>query len=122
MRKQLINELWERREDSYSTFPKPKVMPTLDELRKSEWNSEFEELMRNRLLMGAFRYGLLRENKGKYDTIGSALHRLKKYQETGNVEFLIDVANICLIEFTSGKHPNKHFESIDDGHHVQIKK
>ena len=36
--------------------PQPKRAPTYEELRKSEWCTEFEELMRNRLIMGAMRY------------------------------------------------------------------
>ncbi len=35
--------------------PAPKF--TLDELAASEWSPEFERLMRNRLIMGALRYG-----------------------------------------------------------------
>ena len=32
--------------------------PSLRELRKSEWSPEFERLMRNRLIMGFYRYEL----------------------------------------------------------------
>ena len=94
----------------------------LSELRKTEWSSDFEQLMRNRLLMGAFRYGPIREgNKGKYDYIDSIRKRLEKYEQTGNTEYLVDIANCCLLCHEYGEHPNKHFHSIDDGEHVQVK-
>lgn len=93
---------------------------TIDVLRQSEWSAEFEQLMRNRLLMGRFRYGRMDDPaKGDYDCIKSALSRLRKYQETGNLEHLVDVANLCLVEFVHGRHPNKHFEAADDGEHVE---
>ena len=75
--------------------------------------------MRNRLLMGRFRYGALRrQEKGGYNNIGSAIHRLKLYRRTGNLEHLVDAANLCLVEFVTGDHPNRHFEATDDGVHT----
>jgi hypothetical protein len=38
-------------------------LPDLEQLRRTEWNPEFEKLMRNRLLMGAMRYGEFRHKK-----------------------------------------------------------
>lgn len=75
--------------------------------------------MRHRLIMGGLRYGRIHEEKPKYDRISSAISRLNKYSKTGNLEFLVDVANLCLLEFEEGNHPNKHFNSIDDGEHVK---
>ena len=52
----------------------PKRVAPLESLRSSEWSREFEELMRNRLLMGAFRYGLLIEKhrgQKRFDLLGS---------------------------------------------------
>lgn len=101
--------------------PKP-TLPPLSELRKSEWNAHFETLMRNRLIMGAFRYGLFHsEEKGAYDCVGSMYRRILRYHETGNLEYLVDVANLAMIEFTEGRHPNRHFAAIDDGEHTAKK-
>ncbi len=81
----------------------------------SEWSPEFEQLMRNRLLVGRFRYGRMDDpHKGDYDHITSAIKRLQEYQQNGNTEHLVDVANLCLVEFVCGKHPNKHFDAGDD--------
>lgn len=35
------------------------------------------------------------------------------YQATGNMEHLVDVANLCMLEF--GTYQAKHFKPIDDG-------
>lgn len=97
-----------------------KEILVLEELRISEWSKEFETLMRNRLIMGAFRYGKIKATgKPKYNRIDSVKKRLLKYEETGNLELLVDCANLCLMEFIEGEHPNKHFTSGDDGEHVE---
>lgn len=94
---------------------------TFDELKETEWSKEFETYMRNRLIMGAMRYGKIgTKNKPKYDRVASMIKRLNNFNTTGNKEFLIDVANLCLLEFVECNHPNQHFNSIDDGEHVAI--
>ena len=96
------------------------VLPSLSELRKSEWSPKFETLMRNRLIMGAIRYGLLHDKeKKRYDRIQSIQKRLDLYKVDGNLEHLVDSANLCLMEFEEGNHPKKHFKAIDDGHHTK---
>lgn len=97
--------------------------PSLAELKESEWNPEFEKLMRNRLIMGALRYETFAEKKvfDKYDTISTAISKLEKYRETGNDELLVDVANYMLLEFTFGNHPKKHFNATDDEDHCITK-
>jgi len=91
----------------------------IEELKRTEWSVDFETLMRNRLIIGAFRYGRIGvKNKPKYDRVSSMISRLNKYKETWNKEFLVDVANLCLLEFVECNHPKAHFDSIDDGEHV----
>ena len=73
--------------------------------------------MRNRLIMGALRYGTLRATgKPDYDRIGGAMKRLRQYQDTGNLETLVDVANMMLLEFEEGKHPKRHWNTINGDH------
>ena len=112
-------------------FPTPFHQLTKDEAKKkasnlanTEWSSEFERLMRNRLIMGSFRYGKFGSaGKGSFDSITSAIHRLRAFQSTGNLEHLVDAANLCLVEYVAGQHPLRHFNSIDDSplHAKQIK-
>ncbi len=97
---------------------------TLNELRESEWSPRFEQLMRNRLIMGSFRYQPFSEKRAKpwkYDTAAEAIIRINRYKADGNTEHLVDAANMCLLEFEFGKHPKKHFSSIDDGEHAKAK-
>ena len=85
-------------------------------LLKSEWSSTFERLMRNRLIIGRYRYGRLdRDGDQNYDRVGNAIERLRMYQKTKNAEYLVDAANLCMVEFVNGDH---HFEAVDDGPHV----
>ena len=92
----------------------------LEDMIQTEWDDEFEQLMRNRLLMGAMRYGKISESgKPQYDRISSIISRLKKYQDDGNKEHLVDAANICLMEFVECCHPLAHFTAVDDGEHTK---
>ena len=98
-------------------------LPDLDELRESQRSIEFEVLCQNRMAMGAFRYGLMREQRdlSPFDNVGSAIRRLQLYQQTGNRECLVDAANLCMIEFEIGCHPTAHFVAVDDGEHAEKK-
>jgi len=93
---------------------------SLAERRKEQWSNRFEQLMRQRLLMGSYRYGPFRlqpVGRYAYDYPGDALRRIQEYIDSGNMEHLIDVANLCLLEFEHGTHPKKHFAATDDGTH-----
>ena len=93
----------------------------IEELKKTEWNKEFEQLMRNRLIIGAFRYGKMNApDKPNYDRMSSIIKRANNYLDTGNDELLVDIANLCMMEYIEGNHINKHFSSVDDGEHVKI--
>lgn len=96
--------------------------PDLETLKRLQWSDQFEQLMRNRMVLGALRYELIHDKKGnnKYDILGSIERRIQCYRKTGNKEFLVDSANLMLIEFEAPTHPNAHFESIDDGEHVEL--
>lgn len=92
----------------------------LDVLRVTQWDEDFERLMRNRLLMGAFRYGPFRSGRQKdYDNIASIHRHAEQYAATGNTEHLVDIANLALVEFVHGQHPSRHFNAIDDGEHTK---
>jgi hypothetical protein len=99
----------------------PKGMD-LESLRKSEWSDEFERYMRNRLVMGAFRYGKINApGKKRYDRIGSIRKRLLQYERTGNTEMLVDISNLCLLEFVEPTHPESHFSALDQSIGVEEK-
>lgn len=94
-------------------------MPTLKQLRDSEWCPEFEKLQRNRLIFGYYRYGPFGiQNKSTEQVVGAIIKRAKEYLLTGNDELMVDVGAFAMKEFAVGTHPLKHFESVDDGEHV----
>lgn len=87
----------------------------IEALRKSEWSEDFEAMMRNRLIIGAFRYGLIGDKTKKpWDRIAYIKTKLARYEQTGNLEALVDIANLSMLEFLEGNHPNKHFACLDD--------
>jgi len=89
-------------------------------LQRSEWSQEFETLMRNRLILGALRYGRLgAQGKPQYDRTGGIKDKLEQYETSGNLECLVDIANIALCEFVEGQHPSRHFRAGDDTKHVR---
>ena len=97
-------------------------LPSIESLSKTEWSPRFEQLMRNRLIMGAYRYGMLGvKTKQQFDRVKSAKARLDLYAKTGNTEHLIDAANMCLLEFVEGVHPLKHFAATDDAIHTPLR-
>lgn len=100
----------------------PQNLVDLRDLMMTEWNEEFEELARNRLVMGALRYGLFRDpEKAAYDYLGAIEDKVKFYRETGNDELLVDIQNYAMLEFTLGRHPQKHFAATDDQGHARKK-
>ena len=108
--------------DSFGISTPVRRMPSLDVLRTEQWSMEFETLRRNRMIMGAFRYGLLAEQNGRppYDNIGSLIERARAYQESGNLEHLTDIANLAMVEFAVGRHPKRHFRAMDDNYHASL--
>ena len=102
--------------------PPPQPLPgyTIEDLYRTQWSSEFERYMRNRLVIGALRYGGLGlGNKRQFDRIGSIRRRLDAYEKTGNLEMLVDSANLALVEYVEGDHPLRHWNTDDTGEHVQ---
>lgn len=90
---------------------------------RSEWNFEYESLFRdavqkyvhnaerlnvfiryqkNRLLQGYFRYGGFKEKKPKWNRISAIERYYSRWEEYGNGEYLVDVANYCMLEWFEG--------------------
>ncbi len=96
-------------------------VPDLPELQQTEWSEEFEQLCRNRMIMGAFRYGLLEtKSKGGYDLVAGLQKKLAMYAATGNLENIVDVANYAFLIFRFPAHPSAHFHGEDDHDHVPV--
>lgn len=93
-------------------------MFSLEELYKIQWSKKFEVFMRNRLVMGALRYGGIRKMTG-YKYLPYLKKKLKNYMATGNMEMLVDVANLALLEFVNGDHPKKNWSPLDNEKHCE---
>jgi len=116
-----LDNLW-RRTCGMKEIELLENVPDLEILKETQWSNEFESLMRNRLIMGAFRYGIFGlKDKPKFNSVNSIIQKAKLYQETGNDEILVDIANLAMVEFIEGNHPNKHYKAVDDGIHTEIK-
>lgn len=93
-------------------------MVDFDKILKTEYSQKFDDIRKKMMVMSYFKYGPLIENYKKEKTInaiGSLEKRLKKYKETGNTEFLADVANFAMIEFMNPQHPKAHYKPTDSG-------
>jgi hypothetical protein len=109
-----LNNLW-RRSVGLPEVSIEKV-PSLESLRESErFSPVIYQLMHNRLIMGRFRYGGVKGDVNKqYDRIGSIKKRIEKYEENGNLETLIDIANLVLLEYMHSDHPLRHWSASDE--------
>lgn len=81
---------------------------------ESENSERFHQGMVDRMCMSYFKYGLVADAyPTKVNALESLQKRLDKYYETGNTEFLMDVANFAMIEFMHPKHPEAFFAATD---------
>lgn len=97
-------------------------IPSSQELWDSQWNDEFDDIARRRMVMGAFRHGLKDfsnpdTSQIPNDVVAYIKVKLQAYEDTGNTENLADIRNLAMIEFTWPKHPNAHFIAEDDKNH-----
>ncbi|MBW2673149.1 MAG: hypothetical protein JRD89_07005 [Deltaproteobacteria bacterium] len=94
-------------------------------VERSQWSHRFERLQRARMVMGYYRYGGLSTPARRaklYDNVGSAIYRLQRYYRTGNQEFLVDAANLCMVEFmVPSCHHAPCWRPVDDGQHTRSK-
>jgi len=71
-----------------------------EEILKTEYSQLFDNIRKNMMVMSYYKYGAMEENyktEKTIDAIGSLKKRLQKYEETGNTEFLADIANFAMI-------------------------
>lgn len=80
----------------------------------SEFSEEFLLGMVDRMAMSYYKYGPVANGFPKQvDAIGTLKDKLKAYENTGNTEWLMDVANYAMIEFMHPRHPKAHFRPTD---------
>ncbi len=90
------------------------IDPLANGVPKSEFSPEFVQGMADRMSVSYFKYGLVADAyPARVDAIASLEKRLQKYKDTGNLEWLMDVANFAMIEFMRPKHPDAHYRPTD---------
>lgn len=90
----------------------------IGDILSTEYSEEFDKIRKNAMVTSYYKYGPLNENYGTEKTmnaIGCLKKRLAKYEETGNTEFLADIANYAMIEFMCPQHPQAHYKPTDSG-------
>ena len=73
-----------------------------DKILKTEYSERFDKIRKDMMIMSYYKYGPLKDNYGTYkcmNAIENLKIRLNKYVETGNTEYLADVANFAMLEF-----------------------
>lgn len=87
---------------------------TPEEILATEFSERFVKGMKDRMVVSFFKYGAVSDAyPHKVDAIASLKKRLDKYAETGNTEWLMDVANFAMIEFMLPRHSDAHFKGTD---------
>lgn len=78
--------------------------------------AEALQLMMNRMVQSHFKYqkgGSLADRfPDSCAALASGDNRRKVYEETGNTEMLLDMANFSIIEFILPSHPKAHFRAL----------
>jgi hypothetical protein len=91
---------------------------TPEEILARDYSTRFDEIRKNMMVVSHYKYGWLSECYSEYkcmDAVKNMELRIAKYKETGNTEFLADVANFAMIEFMYPQHPNAHYKPTDTG-------
>ena len=90
----------------------------IEEILKTEYSTRFDEIRKNMMIVSYFKYGSMKENYEKFkcmDALGNIEKRIQKYKETGNTEFLADVANFAMIEFMYPSIAGAKYTPTDNG-------
>lgn len=78
-----------------------------------EYSDEFDRLRKNRVDTSYYKYGPARKNfaTGNVQALPTMDLCVKRYQETGNKEYLLDAANYLMFEYMFPQHPKAHFRA-----------
>lgn len=88
----------------------------------TEVSRTFLQGMADRMAISFHKYGPAKVNYPfPANAIESLRKRLSKYEETGNTEWLIDVANFAMIEYMHPGHPEAHFRATDSNESPGLK-
>ena len=82
----------------------------------SERSQRFHDLMDNAMTVSFHKYGPVADAyPHKVNAIQSLKKRLRLFEQTGNGDYLVDIANFAMIEFMHPGHEDYKFEPTDGG-------
>lgn len=88
----------------------------MKEIEATEVSQKFLGRMKQAMVMSFHKYGPLKDAyPHKVKAITTLEDRLNKYKETGNADYLVDVANFAMIEFMRPAHAQFHDKPTDGG-------
>lgn len=87
--------------DIYVWIMKVKAMSVTDDILKTDYSLQFDEKRKALVVQSHYKYGRAGRNfaTGNVDAIGSLEKCLAKFKETGNTEYLLDVANYAMFRY-----------------------
>lgn len=76
-------------------------MAVMDDILKTDYSEEFDKKRKALIQQSYFKYGKASRNfaTGNVDAIGSLEKCLAKFKESGNTEYLCDIANYAMFRF-----------------------
>lgn len=90
----------------------------INQILKTEYSDRFDDIRKSMMVVSYYKYGPMKDNYEKFkcmDALGNIEKRIQKYKETGNTEFLADVANFAMIEFMYPSIPGASYTPTDSG-------
>ena len=87
--------------DMYVWIMRAKTMSVTDDILKTDYSLQFDEKRKALVIQSHYKYGRAGRNfaTGNVDAIGSREKCLAKFKETGNTEYLLDVANYAMFRY-----------------------
>jgi hypothetical protein len=87
--------------DMYVWIMRVKTMSVTDDILKTDYSLQFDEKRKALVVQSHYKYGRAGRNfaTGNVDAIGSLEKCLAKFKETGNTEYLLDVANYAMFRY-----------------------
>lgn len=94
-------------------WPKDRT-PHIEGMLDTITSRKFHDMMDDRMLVSHYKYGHTDEGyPEKSRAVDNVMLRLDEYLKTGNVEYLVDAANFCMIEFMHPSQPNAFLKATD---------
>jgi hypothetical protein len=86
-----------------------------DQILSTEYCEDFDVKRKNRMITSFYKYGPVKIDYGEglIESIPTLEKCLQKYKDTGNTEYLVDMANYAMIEYMYPQHKNAHFSATD---------